>query len=164
MGSTGPNAERTITESAGARSGRPRRQSCDCREGRTQEPTALSVLGAQLGRYCPQIRKHSIRRPRHSPRLDKHCIRRAASTPPLHFGAFPGIFRRLASTHCDAYRREVRQCAMKVWMVMIAQTIFLSQGNVRKTTIAQQAALMRGAKRIANTERRSAVLQNTERQ
>ena len=63
VGSTGPNAERTITESAGARSGRPRRQSCDCREGRTREPTALSVLGAQLGRYCPQIRKHSIRRP-----------------------------------------------------------------------------------------------------
>ena len=75
VGSTGPNAERTITESAGARSGRPRRQSCDCREGRTQEPTALSVLGAQLGRYCPQIRKHSIRHPRHFPRLDKHTIR-----------------------------------------------------------------------------------------
>ena len=39
---------------------------------------------------------------RHFPRLDKHCIRRATSTPPLHFGAFPSIPRRLASTRCDA--------------------------------------------------------------
>ena len=45
-----PQAKHTITESAGARSGRPRRQSCDCREGRTQATTALSVLGAWLGR------------------------------------------------------------------------------------------------------------------
>ena len=38
---------------------------------------------------------------RHFPRLDKHCIRRAASTPPLHFGAFPSIYRRL-TIHGDA--------------------------------------------------------------
>ena len=35
VGCTDPNAERTITESDGARNGRPRRQSPDCREGRT---------------------------------------------------------------------------------------------------------------------------------
>ena len=29
---------------------------------------------------------------------------------------------------------------MQVWMVMIAQTIFLSQGNAQKALIAQQAA------------------------
>ena len=35
VGSTDPNAERTIAENAGVRSGRPRRQSRDCRVGRT---------------------------------------------------------------------------------------------------------------------------------
>ena len=83
VGSTDPNAEHTIAENAGVRSGRPRRQSRDCREmrlsrsdqvarsrrlspegaargrGRTREPTALSGLGARLGRYCPHTDKHS---------------------------------------------------------------------------------------------------------
>ena len=39
----------------------PRRQSRDCRAGRTREPTALSGLGARLGRYCPRTDKHSRR-------------------------------------------------------------------------------------------------------
>ena len=63
VGSTGPNAEHTIAENAGVRSGRPRRQSRDCRAGRTREPTAFSGLGARLGRYCPRTDKHPIRHP-----------------------------------------------------------------------------------------------------
>ena len=54
-----PEAGRTITESAGVRSGRTRRQSRDCRAVRSQEPTALSGLGVRLGRYCPRTDKHS---------------------------------------------------------------------------------------------------------
>ena len=60
VGSTDPNAERTAAKRGGARSGRPRRQSRDCRAGRTQAPTPLFVPGVTLGRYSTQIRKHSI--------------------------------------------------------------------------------------------------------
>ena len=63
VGSTDPNAERTAAKRGGARSGRPRRQSRDCRAGRTQAPTPLFVPGVRLGRYCPQIRgKHCMDR------------------------------------------------------------------------------------------------------
>ena len=60
VGCTDPTAERTAAKRGGARSGRPRRQSRDCRAGRTQAPTPLFVPGVTLGRYCTQIRKHSI--------------------------------------------------------------------------------------------------------
>ena len=45
-----PNAKRTAAKRGGARSGRPRRQSRDCRAGRTQAPTPLFVPGVWLGR------------------------------------------------------------------------------------------------------------------
>ena len=44
------NAKRTAAKRGGARSGRPRRQSRDCRAGRTQAPTPLFVPGVWLGR------------------------------------------------------------------------------------------------------------------
>ena len=55
-----PNAKRTAAKRGGARSGRPRRQSRDCREGRTQAPTPLFAPVVWLGRYWTQIRKHLI--------------------------------------------------------------------------------------------------------
>ena len=110
VGSTGSEAERTITERAGVRSERTRRQSHDCREVRSREPTALSVLGVTLGRYCPQIRKHCSERTI----ATNYAPKSADACAPFGFG-FAESTLRFASAHFPAFSADSQAPKTALW-------------------------------------------------